>query len=242
MFTKNTLKPTLGLMAASLLLSACGGGDGGDNTPPARNTGSISGNVFDAPVNGAKIEVFEYKDGKVGRLLASTTSDAFGDYKLEFESSSMPLYVVAQQGSYTDPLTKEIVSSSAGKTLRLEGVVNFSEGSDQKLMLTPLTNIVSGLAKYKISGGESGSDAVSEALDSINGMYGFNVNETTPIDITKGGQSSFATPGHQYGALLTAYSSFSYDLIKNTVSQKITSIPQCILLTFNFVMSSLMVF
>ncbi|PQJ69803.1 hypothetical protein BTO01_00290 [Vibrio jasicida] len=214
MFTKNTLKPTLGLMAASLLLSACGGGDGGDNTPPARNTGSISGNVFDAPVNGAKIEVFEYKDGKVGRLLAGTTSDAFGDYKLEFESSSMPLYVVAQQGSYTDPLTKEIVSSSAGKTLRLEGVVNFSEGSDQKLMLTPLTNIVSGLAKYKISAGESGSDAVSEALDSINGMYGFNVNETTPIDITKGGQSSFATPGHQYGALLTAYSSYSYDLIQ----------------------------
>ncbi len=210
MFTKNTLKPTLGLMAASLLLSACGG----DNTPPARNTGSISGNVFDAPVNGAKIEVFEYKDGKVGRLLAGTTSDAFGDYKLEFESSSMPLYVVAQQGSYTDPLTKEIVSSSAGKTLRLEGVVNFSEGSDQKLMLTPLTNIVSGLAKYKISGGESGSNAVSEALDSINGMYGFNVNETTPIDITKGGQSSFATPGHQYGALLTAYSSYSYDLIQ----------------------------
>ncbi|WP_045399242.1 Ig-like domain-containing protein, partial [Vibrio campbellii] len=201
-------------MAASLLLSACGGGDGGDNTPPARNTGSISGNVFDAPVNGAKIDVFEYKDGKVGRKLDSTTSDAFGDYKLEFESSSMPLYVVAQQGSYTDPLTKEIVSSSANKTLRLEGIVNFSEGSDQKLMLTPLTNIVSGLAKYKIAKGESGSDAVSEALDSINGMYGFNVNETKPIDITKGGQSSFATPGHQYGALLTAYSSYSYDLIQ----------------------------
>ncbi|UTZ25004.1 tandem large repeat (plasmid) [Vibrio campbellii] len=214
MFTKNTIKPTLGLMAASLLLSACGGGDGGDSTPPARNTGSISGNVFDAPVNGAKIDVFEYKDGKVGRKLDSTTSNAFGDYKLEFESSSMPLYVVAQQGSYTDPLTKEIVSSSASKTLRLEGVVNFSEGSDQQLMLTPLTNIVSGLAKYKIANGESGSDAVSEALDSINGMYGFNVNETKPIDITKGGQSSFASPGHQYGALLTAYSSYSYDLIQ----------------------------
>ncbi|MDF4844969.1 hypothetical protein P3540_24230, partial [Vibrio parahaemolyticus] len=134
--------------------------------------------------------------------------------KVEFESSSMPLYVVAQQGSYTDPLTKEIVSSSVGKTLRLEGVVNFSEGSNQKLMLTPLTNIVSGFAKYKIAGGVSGSDAVSQALDSINGMYGFDVNETTPIDITKGGQSSFATPGHQYGALLTAYSSYSYDMIQ----------------------------
>lgn len=214
MFTKNTLKSTLGLMATSLLLSACGGGDGGDNTPPARNTGTISGNVFDAPVNGAKIEVFEFKDGKLGRKLASTSSNAFGDYKVEFESSSMPLYVVAQQGSYTDPLTKEIVSSSVGKTLRLEGVVNFSEGSNQKLMLTPLTNIVSGFAKYKIAGGVSGPDAVSQALDSINGMYGFDVNETTPIDITKGGQSSFATPGHQYGALLTAYSSYSYDMIQ----------------------------
>ncbi len=214
MFTKNTLKSTLGLMATSLLLSACGGGDGGDNTPPARNTGTISGNVFDAPVNGAKIEVFEFKDGKLGRKLASTSSNAFGDYKVELESSSMPLYVVAQQGSYTDPLTKEIVSSSVGKTLRLEGVVNFSEGSNQKLMLTPLTNIVSGFAKYKIAGGVSGSDAVSQALDSINGMYGFDVNETTPIDITKGGQSSFATPGHQYGALLTAYSSYSYDMIQ----------------------------
>ncbi|WP_229611021.1 hypothetical protein [Vibrio parahaemolyticus] len=201
-------------MATSLLLSACGGGDGGDNTPPARNTGTISGNVFDAPVNGAKIEVFEFKDGKLGRKLASTSSNAFGDYKVELESSSMPLYVVAQQGSYTDPLTKEIVSSSVGKTLRLEGVVNFSEGSNQKLMLTPLTNIVSGFAKYKIAGGVSGSDAVSQALDSINGMYGFDVNETTPIDITKGGQSSFATPGHQYGALLTAYSSYSYDMIQ----------------------------
>lgn len=214
MFTKNTLKSTLGLMATSLLLSACGGGDGGDNTPPARNTGTISGNVFDAPVNGAKIEVFEFKDGKLGRKLASTSSNAFGDYKVEFESSSMPLYVVAQQGSYTDPLTKEIVSSSVGKTLRLEGVVNFSEGSNQKLMLTPLTNIVSGFAKYKIAGGVSGPDAVSQALDSINGMYGFDVNETTPIDITKGGQSSFATLGHQYGALLTAYSSYSYDMIQ----------------------------
>ncbi|MEZ9126111.1 hypothetical protein AB4145_05855, partial [Vibrio splendidus] len=215
MFTKNTLKSTLGLIVTSLILSACGGGEGGgDNTPPARNTGSISGNVFDAPVSGAKIEVFEYKDGNLGRKLASTTSDAFGDYKVEFESSSMPLFIVAKEGSYTDPLTKNTVSVSNGKTLRLEAMLNYKEGRDQNLMLTPLTNIVSGLTQYKAGRGVSDSTAISESLNSINDMYGFDVNETTPIDITKGGQSSFATSGHQYGALLTAYSSYSYDLIQ----------------------------
>ena len=98
-------------------------------------------------------------------LLVKTLVNLFGpccSFTVNIFKSSMPLYVVAQQGSYTDPLTKEIVSSSAGKTLRLEGVVNFSEGSDQKLMLTPLTNIVSGLAKYKISGGELRNEVKKE--------------------------------------------------------------------------------
>lgn len=87
-------------------------------------------------------------------------------------------------------------------------------------MLTPLSNLAAGLAKYKISQGATDESAFSTALDSINSMYGFDVNETKPIDITKGGQSSFASTGHQYGALLTAYSSYSYDLIKKIRQQR----------------------
>ncbi len=63
--------------------------------------------------------------------MANTTSDAFGNYLLEFESSSMPLFVVAKEGSYTDPFTNETVSVSNAKTLKFEGVVNFKEGSEQ---------------------------------------------------------------------------------------------------------------
>ncbi|MGU3846967.1 hypothetical protein ACVZHT_36085, partial [Vibrio diabolicus] len=87
--------------------------------------------------------------------------------------------------------TNETVSVSNAKTLKFEGVVNFKEGSEQKLMLTPLSNLAAGLAKYKISQGSTDESAFSTALDSINSMYGFDVNETKPIDITKGGQSSF---------------------------------------------------
>ncbi|OAJ93032.1 tandem large repeat [Vibrio bivalvicida] len=216
MFTKNMLKLHLSLITASLLLTACGGGggEGGDNTPDARKTGTIFGNVFDAPVYGATVNVWEYDDGKLGRKLASTKTDSVGNYKLEFEAASRPLLIRAEGGGYTDPLTKETVSVSNGNMLKLDGVINYSEGGTHSLMLTPLTNIAAGLTKYKISQGLAGSTAISSSIESVNSMYGFNVNETLPIDITKGGQSGYATPGHQYGALLTAYSSLSYDMIK----------------------------
>ncbi|MDK9517751.1 hypothetical protein [Vibrio parahaemolyticus] len=53
-----------------------------------------SGNVFDAPVNGAKIRCL-VKDGKAMKG-ATALSNAFGDYKVEFESSSIcQLYIIA---------------------------------------------------------------------------------------------------------------------------------------------------
>ncbi|WP_255199226.1 Ig-like domain-containing protein [Vibrio sp. JPW-9-11-11] len=208
-------KLSFGLIIVSLLLTACGGGgEEGDSTPQARKTGTISGNVFDAPVYGATVNVWEYDDGKLGRKLASTTTDSIGNYKLEFEAASRPLLIRAEGGGYTDPLTKETVSVSNGNMLKLDSVINYSEGATHSLMITPLTNIAAGLTKYQISQGVAGSTAISSSLESVNSMYGFNVNETLPIDITKGGQSGYATPGHQYGALLTAYSSLSYDMIK----------------------------
>lgn len=211
MFTKKSFAWMLNLVMASLLLSACGGE--GDSTPPARTQSTISGNVFDAPVNGASVHIWEYDGGNIGRKLATTTTDAFGDYRVDIESISQPLLISAQGGSYTDPLTNEIVSVSNDKILRLDGVINFSEGSNQNVMLTPLSNIAAGLAKYKMAQGVSSRDAVSQSISTISNMYGFNVNETRPIDITRGGQSSYASAGHKYGALLTAYSSYSHDLI-----------------------------
>ncbi|MBW3698284.1 hypothetical protein EK599_21660, partial [Vibrio sp. T187] len=215
MFTKFNFHSIFLAVIASLTLNACGGGDSsGDNTPPSRSTGSISGNVFDAPVYGSTIYVWEYENGKIGRQLGTTKTDAFGNYSVDITTSSGPLLVKADGGTYTDPLTGEQVSTSNGKLLELKSVVNYSEGTDQNLMITPLTNIATGLTEFKQTQGTSTATAVTQALETVNAMYGFDVNETKPIDITNGGQSSSATPGHKYGALLTAYSSYSYDLIK----------------------------
>ncbi|MCK6263542.1 tandem large repeat [Vibrio sp. ZSDE26] len=199
-----------------MILSACGGdsGDGNSNEPPSREVGSISGIVYDAPVSGANVYVWEYVDGQIGKLLGRTTTDAFGNYFMSLEASNRLLLVSAQGGGYVDPLTNETVSVSNGKVLRLDSVINYEEGERHSLMVTPLTNMVAGLARFKIENGVSDSYAVNQSLQAINGLYGFDVNTTRPIDITQGGQSSFATPGHKYGALLTAYSSLSFDLIE----------------------------
>ncbi len=196
----------------AFLLTACGGGDS-DSTPPERSTGTISGIVFDAPVSGSIVTVWEYKDGKLGRQLGQTTSDQNGNYSISVKSLSMPVYVLAEGGAYRDPVTEEVISISNDKHIEMTSVINYSEGSNQSVMVTPISHMVTGLAEYNIEKGQTASSAVSSAIAIINSMYGFNVNETKPIDITQGGQSSSVTNGHKYGALLTAYSSYSKDLI-----------------------------
>ncbi|USD98606.1 hypothetical protein CTT30_21600 [Vibrio coralliilyticus] len=197
-----------------LSLSSCGGGGGGgDSSPQSRDTGTVSGIVFDAPVSQAVVTAYEYQDGKVGRKLGSATTTAYGEYSIEVDAASMPLYIEAKGGAYKDPLTDEVIETSEGKPIRIVSVINYGEGNDQDVMLTPLTYMVAGLAEYKIKQGEEASRAVDDALNTINAMYGFNVNSVKPIDITKEGISGSASDGHLYGALLTAYSSYAYDLI-----------------------------
>ncbi|MDE3900028.1 MULTISPECIES: tandem large repeat [Vibrio] len=196
-----------------LSLSSCGGGGGGDSSPRARDKGTISGIVFDAPVSKAVVTAYEYQNGKVGRKLGSATTTPYGEYSIEVDASSMPLYIEAKGGAYKDPLTDDIVETSEGKPIRIVSVINYGEGNDQDVMITPLTYMVTGLAEYKIKNGTEASSAIDDALNTINAMYGFNVNSVKPIDITRGGISGSASEGHRYGALLTAYSSYAYDFI-----------------------------
>ncbi|MFS1485365.1 hypothetical protein BCU41_012025, partial [Vibrio lentus] len=212
---KSNFKIATSIIIISTLLNACGGGGGGgeDNTPPERDRATISGTVFDAPVGGANVTAWEFNDGKFGRKLADSRSDVNGNYSMVIQSASRPIIVKAEGGAYLDPYTKNQIQESNGKSIHLEAVLNYSEGNDSELMITPLTYLATGLTKYYTSIGQEGADAIADATSEVNRMYGFDVNKIKPIDIARGGQSSVATSGHKYGAFLTAYSSLSYDLI-----------------------------
>ncbi|GAL22197.1 T1SS secreted agglutinin RTX [Vibrio maritimus] len=204
-----------------LFISSCGGGgDSSDASPNSRKKGTVYGVVFDAPVSGSKVTVWEFKDGTVGRNLGSAVTDQLGNYEVEVTSASMPIYVEALGGAYRDPITSEVITVSNGKSLTMSSVANYQEGVTQPIMVTPLTHMVSGLTEFNVQAGVSASSAINDALERFESMYGFDVNEIKPIDITQGGQSSYAQSGHKYGALLTAYSSFSGDLINKYPSDE----------------------
>ncbi|NOH52790.1 hypothetical protein F0266_07585, partial [Vibrio coralliilyticus] len=212
----NKIKLILTILSI-LSLSSCGGGGGdGDSSPQSRKTGTITGTVFDAPISGGVVTAYEYKNGVLGRELGQTKTNASGEYTLNVDSASMPVYIKVQGGGYRDPFSNNVVRTSSNGVIELASVINFSEGETAQVMITPMTYMAQGLAEYKIKReGQSASSAINSALSTINSMYGFNVNTVNPIDITTGGHDAVATDGHKYGALLTAYSSYAYSFLEN---------------------------
>ncbi|MFY2506795.1 hypothetical protein ACN3E9_00365 [Vibrio pectenicida] len=204
-----------------LILSACGGDGGGDSSPRSRTTATITGVVFDAPVSKADVTIYEFNNGLLGRELGTVSTSVKGEYVIDVDSASMPLYIEVKGGIYEDPLSGDRVEFSNGKPIHMASVFNYTEGISQQVMVTPLTYIVTGLAEFKIKNGVPAAQAIDDSISTVSSMYGaeeLNVNSVLPIDITKGGVSGVATDGHLYGALLTAYASFAYDLLKESAN------------------------
>ncbi|MCG7498115.1 Ig-like domain-containing protein, partial [Vibrio sp. Of7-15] len=196
----------------SFVASCNSGGEGGSSAPSERKQGTISGVVFDAAISNALVRVYEFKDGKVGKLLGSTNSKPDGSYSINVISGPMPLYVVAEGGAYNDPYTNEKVTAGTVGPLRLISYVNYKEGENRKLMLTPLSNMAAGLSEYHIQWkGKNPVSAIDDSYAEIDALYGFDVTRIAPIDLKIDGKSSVATLGHEYGALLMAYSSYAYE-------------------------------
>ena len=127
-------------LIVSLILTACGGGGGKvDSSPPSRATGSISGTVFDAPVSGALVKVWEYKNGKVGRLLGQATTASDGQYSVAVKTASMPVLIDVEGGLYEDPFSKKRIELVKGSSLKFQSLINYAEAdSSTQIFLAEL--------------------------------------------------------------------------------------------------------
>ncbi|QUJ69442.1 carboxypeptidase regulatory-like domain-containing protein (plasmid) [Photobacterium sp. GJ3] len=200
-----------------VFLSACGSEETYPEYPKDRQQGILSGVVFDAAVSNARVSVYEFNNGKAGRLLAATNTNPDGRFSIALTAGTTPLYLEASGGGYLDPHSKNVVTVNDRGPLKFRAYVNFVEGQSRNVMLTPLTNIAAGLAEYNFQRlGQQTAAAIESANAAVNSQYGFDVFAVQPLDISVGNYSAVATQGHQYGAFLLAYSSAAYELLEKS--------------------------
>ncbi|MDO6706083.1 carboxypeptidase-like regulatory domain-containing protein [Photobacterium sp. 1_MG-2023] len=200
-----------------VFLSACGSEETYPEYPKDRQQGILSGVVFDAAVSNARVSVYEFNNGKAGRLLAATNTNPDGRFSIALTAGTTPLYLEANGGGYLDPHSKNVVTVNDRGPLKFRAYVNFVEGQNRNVMLTPLTNIAAGLAEYNFQRlGQQTAAAIESANAAVNSQYGFDVFAVQPLDISVGNYSAVATQGHQYGAFLLAYSSAAYELLEKS--------------------------
>lgn len=193
------------MLLLQLLLSAC---SDEVNLAPERDPGVISGKAVDGVISGATITVYAFGDGVRGRRLASTTTDADGNYSLEIRAENQLVLIEASGGTYIEQATGTTVIIPSGDVLR--AIVPYVSGQPVSSMVTPLTHLVSGLTFYKIRQGLSPAQAYSEARETIEQYLTINTTSAVPIDITQADDSvNAASDEALYGFYLAGISNLS---------------------------------
>lgn len=132
------------LIASLMGLSACGGGSSGGGAPSA----TISGQVVDKLLPGAKVSLFS--SGLSGTPLGTATADSNGNYHITFTppSGSTPLFLAAVSsgnylGSYIGPANtfSGTVSSSTAPNLNITQVTTatLAVAQNQGISLSAMT-------------------------------------------------------------------------------------------------------
>lgn len=199
-------------LLAAIVLSACGGGSGGSggsgSSPAPVPTTTISGVVFDAPIATATVEAWTFVNGAPSTKIGEGITATNGSYSFSIQSENAPLVLIASGGYYVEEASGQTVNLLAGQ--RLSAVFFHTTGQNNTVHITPFTHLAAGLASWRIANGVATNIAIDGANIAISNILGFSVIGTKPLSITDAANASaFASPGHQYGFLTAAISSWT---------------------------------
>lgn len=132
------------------------------------STTVLSGNVVDAPLIGASVQVFAMNtDGSKGQLLGTTTTDSSGNYSVNLSPpQSAPVLAVATGGSYIDEVKGTAVPLLVGDSL--EAVL---PGGTTQATITPLTSMAAARARALAKSGTPLVSAVSSSNIGVAQQY-----------------------------------------------------------------------
>jgi hypothetical protein len=198
------LSRRLRTFAAAILfagaLSACHS----DSSSPsgAGQPASISGQGFDGPVASGTVTAFAVTGGGAkGSALATTTTDAGGNYSVHIDNYTGTVLIEIVGGTYIDAAT----GSPVTLTEVLSAVVNGVDPGDQlTVQITPLTTLA--VARALGSPGGMTPANVSAAIAAISTYFGgLDIVGIAPIDTSVAGSATgAATAAVDYGLILGA--------------------------------------
>ena len=164
---------------------------------------TVSGTAAKGYIANANVDVYAYVEaGQRGRLLASTVTDAKGNYSVEVDHKGA-VEIVVSNGSYKDEASGTTVSLGTQHKLRTVTMVNAKK---KVAAITALTTIAAAHVDAHASAGIETAIANANAkVSTAFGLDGINLTETIPSDL------SFAAATHgeariKYGIIQAALS------------------------------------
>ncbi|MGV6806942.1 MAG: cadherin-like domain-containing protein, partial [bacterium] len=160
------------ILLLSVFLGACGGGGGGGSSAPASpTTVSVTGTASKGALFNATITAFPLNsDGSRGATpIATTTTDATGNYQLTLNPSQFVVLVVTG-GSYVDEATMTTLSLAPGE--EFEAYAQVPANGQIRVNITPLTSMAAAQARSHIANdGQTLAAAVANANAEISATF-----------------------------------------------------------------------
>ena len=209
------------LAALSLfIITACGGGGGGSATPQ----GSINGTVTKGPMSNATVAAFAISNGQVGAQIATTMTDANGNYSMGTGSYTGAVMLQVSGGTYTDEATGTVMNMAPGDVMTAVMPTVAAHAAISGIQVTPVTAMAQPLAQH-MSGGMT--DANIAAANTAMGTY-FTVSDilhTQPMNpLVTGSGAGASQDAQNYGMVMAAISLYAQTKGMTSSSSMVTAL------------------
>jgi hypothetical protein len=193
----------------AVLLTACSSDDG--------STSSVGGTAAKGPIAGGTVTAYRIDGGTRGGALASTTTDANGNYSLNVRFYQGPLLLEVTGGTYTDEATG---TASTALAIPLRAALSSYGGGHLAANITLLTEVavVNAMAD---PGGLTAANIQAENA-AIKTQVGFDPVTTSPADATNSSSVSASVASRLYGVYLASASQYMVNNPGTTLAQTAT--------------------
>lgn len=195
----------LKILLSTLILSILAACSSGSNNTPAQ--GSISGTATKGPVSSATVTAYAINNGQMGSRIATTTTDANGNFTMTTGSYTGAVMLQMSGGTYTDEATGTTNMPMAAGDVMTAVMPTVAAGvAVSGVQVTPVTSMAQTMTQHMTGGMTDANIATANtAMDSY--FLVSDILHTPPMNpLVAGSGSGASLDARNYGMALAAIS------------------------------------